>query len=1084
MFVNTLVMRNRVQGSDSFMTLFDRVKHNSLEAYAHQQYPFERLVEALVKERDLGRSPLFQVMLVVQNNREVHDFSWGDLQVEAEEVAHTVAKFDLTFFITEASDGLRVGIEYCTDLYEGATMERMGQHFSQLLDSVLTDPEAPVSSLRMLSDQEEETLLVSFNDTQVAYPEDKTVVDLFEEQVAGCPENAALVFRDEALTYKQLNQRVNQLAHYLQEQGIGPEDIVAICIERSLEMVIAILGIIKAGAAYVPIDPEYPQSRIDFILEDTQSVRLLTSAAVEDNLTLATRLPITRLDTDWNQVVGYSTGNPDRRATPENLAYVIYTSGSTGKPKGVLVEHGGVSNLILAQRQLFEVSADSRVIQFAAISFDICASEIFMSLISGATLLLPNDSERSTDVLVDYIKRNAVSHATLPPALLPYITALNSLKTLIFVGEAPDEVLFMALDKQLSVFNAYGPTETTVYSTAWPRQIDYQGAPPIGRPLPNTRIYLLDADGHPVPFGVIGEIYIGGDGVARGYLNREELTRERFLLDPFREQDSLGRPARMYKTGDLARWLSDGNLEFLGRKDNQVKVRGYRIELGEIEAVLRQVEKVHQAVVLTRPDATGTLQLVGYVVAGEGLDAPTLQAYLKAQLPAYMVPGVYVFLDTLPLTSHRKVDRNALPDPDLGQQTTAYIAPRTTTEVALAACWQAALGVERVGIHDNFFSLGGHSLLAARVIAAIRKAFNLEVRVRAIFEAPTIAELAGVLEKSTASQFPALEPAGEGEQAVLSFAQQRLWFIDQFEGSLHYHIPLTLRLKGALVVEALESSFRHILTRHLPLRTTIAEKDGLTRSTFLEAEDWSLHYAAVGEGSPEFISQTSAILTTPFDLSSDFMLRAAVFKVAEELHLLVINVHHIAADGWSLPILADELSKCYTAYSENRTVRLPELKVSYADYAVWQHKHLEGDLLDKQFQYWQGQLQDSTPLELPTDHVRPPVQSTRGALHTFSLSSGQATGLKHLVEQQGGSLYMGLLSVLDVLLYRYTGQSDISVGSPIANRYLEETNGLIGMFVNTLVMRNRVQGTDSFVTLFDQVKNNSLEAYAHQQYPF
>ena len=1084
-FVNTLALRLDVSGNPTGSELLSRVSTECLSAFAHQDVPFEQVINVLPVDRAANRDALIKILFNYQNFQD-DALALDELRVSPVQFDREQAKLDLSLSIRRNTDGsASCAFIYDMDLFHHASIEYRATLYKRILHFFSEHSRQSLASMDLLSPQERNHLLYGLNNTQTAYPQDKTVIDLFEQQAAEHPEATALVFEGQTLSYGQLNQRSNQLAHYLQKQGIGPEDMVAICLARSLEMVIAILGILKAGAAYVPIDPDYPQSRIDFILQDTKTPVLLTSAAMRDRPALSDRLTVTCLDEQWDEVTGHNIGNPTRRARPENLAYVIYTSGSTGKPKGVMVEHRNLINSSKARINLYHSEC---TLFISSIAFDSSVAAFWGTLLQGgrlvvigrATLLNPQETVR---LLIQQQVTNMLCTPSYYLQFLPEMVQKQTRLAMHTVINAGEELPITLVEQHqrllpnIALYNEYGPTENTVWTTVSRLKSKVDNIS-IGRPIANTTVYILGPDQELLPTGCTGELYIGGASVARGYLNREQLTAERFIPNPFGE-------GRLYRTGDLARWLPDGNLAFLGRTDDQVKVRGYRIELGEIEAALQEIESVHQAVVLARPNAAGSNRLVGYVVAEEAIDAPTtLQAYLQARLPDYMVPGVYVFLEEIPLTSHGKVDRQALPDPDPSEQLNEYVPPRTVVEMALARCWQEALGVEQVGIHDDFFALGGDSLLATRVVASIRKELNLEVAVRSIFEAPTVVALASVVQSSTASQFPALEPAGKSEQTVLSFAQQRLWFIDQFEGSTHYHIPLALRLTGALDLEAMEASFRRIIHRYLPLRTVISQKDGLPRPSFLPAEDWRLHYGETAEDSPEFVSQTSIITTTPFDLSADFMLRVGVFKVAEERHVLVINMHHIAVDGWSWPILVNELSECYTTYRENREVHLPELKLSYADYAVWQHKHLKGAILDKQLEYWQGQLANISPLELPTDHARPPVQSTRGASHAFSISAGQTAAFKHLVEQQGGSLYMGLLTLLDVLLYRYTGQSDISVGSPIANRYLQETNSLIGKFVNTLVMRNQVQGANSFMTLFQQVKNNCLEAYAHQQYPF
>ena len=748
-FVNTLALRLDVSGNPTGSELLSRVSTECLSAFAHQDVPFEQVINVLPVDRAANRDALIKILFNYQNFQD-DALALDELRVSPVQFDREQAKLDLSLSIRRNTDGsASCAFIYDMDLFHHASIQYRATLYKRILHFFSEHSRQSLASMDLLSPQERNHLLYGLNNTRTAYPQDKTVIDLFEQQAAEHPEATALVFEGQTLSYGQLNQRSNQLAHYLQKQGIGPEDMVAICLARSLEMVIAILGILKAGAAYVPIDPDYPQSRIDFILQDTKTPVLLTSAAMRDRPALSDRLTVTCLDEQWDEVTGHNIGNPTRRARPENLAYVIYTSGSTGKPKGVMVEHRNLINSSKARINLYHSEC---TLFISSIAFDSSVAAFWGTLlqrgrlvvIGRATLLNPQETVR---LLIQQQVTNMLCTPSYYLQFLPEMVQKQTRLAMHTVINAGEELPITLVEQHqrllpnIALYNEYGPTENTVWTTVSRLKSKVDNIS-IGRPIANTTVYILGPDQELLPTGCAGELYIGGASVARGYLNREQLTAERFIPNPFGE-------GRLYRTGDLARWLPDGNLAFLGRTDDQVKVRGYRIELGEIEAALQEIESVHQAVVLARPNAAGSNRLVGYVVAEEAIDAPTtLQAYLQARLPDYMVPGVYVFLEEIPLTSHGKVDRQALPDPDPSEQLNEYAPPRTAVEMALARCWQEALGVEQVGIHDDFFALGGDSLLAVKVISHINKKINDQLSLKELFEFPTIRQIAEHLGKS------------------------------------------------------------------------------------------------------------------------------------------------------------------------------------------------------------------------------------------------------------------------------------------------------------------------------------------------
>jgi amino acid adenylation domain-containing protein len=740
-FINTLALRTNLWGNPTFSELLGRVRLTALEAYRHQDYPFTRLVKVINPERDVRQTPLFQVMMAFQANPFI-SIELQELKITSFELPIQTSEFDLILDVLEQDSEVAIKWQYQTELFDTSTITRMMGHFQSLLKGIVANPEQHLSDLPLLTAAEQHQLLVEWNNTQTDYPKDTCIHQLFEAQVERTPNAIAVIFENQQLTYQQLNHRANQLAHHLQKLGVGPEVLVGICVERSLEMVVGMLGILKAGGAYVPLDPAYPPERLAFMLEDASVGVLLTQARLVESIPKH-QGRIVCLDTDWEIIERQSEENPGCCLTPENLAYVIYTSGSTGQPKGVLVAHSGLSNLVTAQIRIFNVQPNSRVLQFASLSFDASASEVVMALLAGATLVMgTRDSLLPGPNLIQLLRDFRVTTVTLPPSVLAVLPAneLPALRTIIVAGEACSRDLVAKWSSGRRFFNGYGPTECTV-GTTMIECTDSKVAPPIGRPLPNTQVYILDAQKQLVPIGVPGELYIGGVGVTRGYLNRPELTADRFILNPFSNDSG----SRLYKTGDLVRYLPDGNIEFVGRIDNQVKIRGFRIELGEVETVLAQYPTVEKCVVTAREDIENEKRLVAYIISHphQTSTVDELRRFLKQKLPDYMVPGAFVFLETLPLTPNGKIDRRALPAPEFSRPDLeeTFVAPRTAVEEQLADIWTGVFKLEQVGIRDNFFALGGHSLLATQVISRLRQAFGIDLPLRTLFEAPTVAEL-------------------------------------------------------------------------------------------------------------------------------------------------------------------------------------------------------------------------------------------------------------------------------------------------------------------------------------------------------
>ncbi|MEH2129243.1 MAG: amino acid adenylation domain-containing protein, partial [Nostoc sp.] len=1097
-FVNTLVMRSNLSDDPSFNELLPRIREMALSAYAHQDLPFEMLVEALQPERYLSHTPLFQVMFVLQN-APMSDVELTGLTVSLLPIESATAKFDLTLGMENTATGLVGAWEYNTDLFDSSTIERMAGHFVTLLEAIVANPSERISQLPLLTASEQRQLLVEWNDTQVDYPHDLCIHQLFEEQVVRTPNAVAVVFENQQFTYAELNSRANQLAHYLQSLGVGVDVLVGICVERSLEMLVGLLGILKAGGAYVPLDPEYPTERLNFMLEDAQVRVLLTQQHLVERLP-EHQAQLVCLDEVWEEILQNKQHNPTKVVTALNLANVIYTSGSTGKPKGVMVEHRGLCNLAQAQIQTFDVHSDSRILQFASFSFDACISEVLMSFGSGATLYLgTKDSLMPGIPLIVGLSDYGITHITLPPsalAVLP-VEELPALQTIIVAGEACSVELIRQWSPSRNFFNAYGPTEASVCATIAKCTPNEQKVS-IGRPIANAQIYLLDQNLQPVPVGVAGELHIGGVSLARGYLNRRDLTQEKFIPNPFDKSLVKGHLSKLYKTGDLARYLPDGNIEYLGRIDNQVKIRGFRIELGEIEALLSQHQDVQASCVIVRVDNPSEPRLVAYIVPQKE-QTPTvsvLRSFLKEKLPEYMIPNAFVILESLPLTPNGKIDRRALRAPDFHSEgTDKFVAPRTPVEEILAFIWTQVLRVEPIGIHDNFFELGGHSLLATQLISRIRTSLKVEIPLRSLFAQGTIAELSQNIQQLQQQNLelsaPPILARVENAEIPLSYAQQRLWFLDQFEpNSASYNISIALRLVGTLNQTALEQSLIEIIHRHEALRTNFITVDGKAAQIIQTETNWTVAIVDLQhspltelEIATKQLVQQQALL--PFDLASEALIRATLLVLSGTEHVLLVCMHHVVSDGWSMGVFVEELTALYNAYSIGQPSPLLPMPIQYADFALWQRQWLQGDVLQRQLSYWQQQLANApTFLPLPTDRPRPAVQTDHGAYLEFALSAELTQGLTQLSQQQGVTLFMTLLAAYDTLLYRYTGVADILVGSPIANRDRTEIEGLIGFFVNTLVMRTNLSDDPSFNELLPRIREMALSAYAHQDLPF
>jgi amino acid adenylation domain-containing protein len=1093
-YVNTLGLRTQFKGENNFKELLDNVRQVTMGAYEHQVYPFDELVDALHLDRDLSRSPLFDVMLVLKQNKvSDNDHPKGIAHIIVspfESNGPTISKFDLTFFFEESRDVVRVSIAYNSDIYSHAAMERMAVHLQQVMASVTSAPSVSINRLDYLSATEKKELAVDLSTSVSAYPVDKTIVDLFEEQAAKTPDQTALVFEGRKLTYKELDEKANRLAHYLRnEYGILPDDLVGIMLDRSESMIVALLGIMKSGGAYVAIDPENPRARKEFIVKDTAIKALITQ-------------------TDYLFDFGYYNGNifaidiqldgletastaPVHVNKPSGLAYVIYTSGSTGQPKGVMITHRSLVDYSFGIRYKTNIADCKSFGLVSTIAADLGNTVIYTSLLIGGELHIfsaadVTNAEKMAKANVDCLK--------IVPSHWKALQETGSLfapnKCLVFGGEqlTKDVIdLLRVNNASCEVYNHYGPSETTIGKLT--RRIDINDPEltiSLGAPFCNSTVYILDAQRNLLPIGVPGEICIGGDGLARGYLNNEALTAEKFVADPLNEGKLV------YRTGDTGRWLPDGTIEFIGRKDDQVKIRGYRIELGEIEQALRSHEEVDAAVVIARANAAGEKELVAYIVYAGNFNKADMQAYLSSTLPSYMLPAWYVELKTLPLTANGKVNRKALPAPGSNAAEESYVAPRTATEEKLVALWQDVLGRERVGVKDNFFDLGGHSLRATRLSSLIHKEFDVNLGLKELFESVVIEEQALLIDQAAKTTFRNIQPVEIQDDYVLSSSQRRLWVLSQFEeGNAAYNVPGVYVFEGELDRTAFERSFHSLIERHESLRTVFRENSNKEVRQYIKSVDElgftvgyrDLRGAADQDNTVEELVKAEFVKI--FDLANGPLVRINLLQTADDKWVLTYVMHHIISDGWSKSILINELLSLYNAYSKGEANPLQPLRLQYKDYAAWQHEKLSGAALEEHKAYWLDHFEGELPvLELPSAKIRPALKTYNGANFARTISRNLGDGIKSIGQQQGSSLFMSMMAAVNALFYRYTGQEDIIIGTPVAGREHIDLQNQIGFYANTLALRTQFSGNDSYRDLLENVKQSTIGAYAHQLYPF
>ncbi|MFJ9743353.1 non-ribosomal peptide synthase/polyketide synthase [Streptomyces sp. NPDC101166] len=1094
-FVNTLVLRTDLSGDPTFRDVLARVRESSLAAFAHQDVPFERLVEELAPSRSLARHALFQVMLTLQNTAEAVVDLPG-LGVQALTTGPAKAKFDLDVILGEVfdADGAPAGVHgevtAAAELFEPATAERVVAGLTRVLDVLTAEPGTRLSAVRALDETEQDRMLVEWNDT-AADVAPASIGDLFAAHVARTPDAVAVSEGAAEITYAELDARAQRLAHYLAGRGVGPESVVAVCLDRGIDLMVALLGVVKAGGAYMPLDPDYPAERIAYMLGDTAPALVLVSEATAGKASgpaCDAALLTSALTAD--AACAEEAAGP--APLPAHPAYVIYTSGSTGRPKGVLVSHAGVAALVAGHIRSLGVGPGSRVAQFASAGFDTFGWEWLMALLSGATLVVVPPERRLGEALPAYLTQQRVTHATLPPAVLATLdeTSIGTDTVLVIAGEACPPDVMARWAREHTLFNSYGPTETTVDATLW-RCDPHADEVAIGTPVLDTRVYVLDEFLAPAPIGVAGELYVTGAGLARGYLGRPGLTAERFVANHL-----AGDGTRLYRTGDRAKWTAQGQLVFTGRTDDQVKIRGFRIEPGEVSAVLSEHPAVGQAAVIVREDTPGDKRLVAYVVPAPQATPWTasrtasLQAHAAERLPDYMVPSAVMALDALPLTVNRKLDRKALPAPVA--QTLAGPAdrgPQGVREQLLCGVFAQILGVEEVGVDDDFFALGGHSLLAVRLASRVRAVLGVDLDIRVLFDAPTVSALAARLDGADGAR-PALTAGQRPQRVPLSFAQQRLWFISQLEGAgATYNSPIAVTTTDDVDPDALNDALRDVIGRHEVLRTVYPTTDGQPHQDVrpLDTLDWRAEVRTVAP--QDLAGAVDAASGHAFDLSAQIPIRATLFDTGHERVLLVV-VHHIASDGWSLAPLARDFSTAYAARVEGEAPAWEPLPVQYADYALWQ-RGLLGDesdpdsVISRQLSYWRKALKGSPEeLELPFDRPRPAEASHRGHSVPLAVPQHVHAELVKLARAEDVTVFMVLQAALATLLSKLGAGTDIPIGSANAGRTDEALDDLVGFFINTLVLRTDLSGDPTVRELLHQVRERSLAAMAHQDVPF
>ncbi|MFS1513888.1 amino acid adenylation domain-containing protein [Chengkuizengella sp. SCS-71B] len=1089
MFANFLPVRYQINDELSFNEMLSEMQELLGNIYEHQEYPYDDMILKLLKDTDRSRNPFFDTMLIFHNQLETnYTLETDDLKFTQYELHTNTSKLDFKLDIFPEEDGrLKCVLEYNCNLFIRETMVRFTEHYQNIIKSLINEPKLKIKEINILSKEENLKIIDVFNQTSSPYENNKTVVDLFVEQANKTPDNIAIQYKNRKLTYRELDEKSNQLAKTLLSYGVQSDHVIAVMAERSLEMIISMFAILKAGGAYLPIAPDLPRERIRYMLEDSQVQMILTQQKWINSISFHGKI----MDVEDSQYYAGDVSALHKTSEYNNLAYVIYTSGSTGKPKGVMVEHYSVVNRIMWMQKTYSLNEQDIILQKTPISFDVSVWELFWWSFVGAKLvLLEPGGEKDPAHIVEVIDKQNITTMHFVPSMLQtfldHLTQTNQwdslqpLKKVFTSGEALHlhHVTkfndFITPKNNAELINLYGPTEATVdvsYFSCTP--LENRNVIPIGKPIDNTQLWIVNKHHQLQPIGIAGELCISGDGLARGYINKEEQTKEKFVPNPFK----FGQ--RMYKTGDLARWLPDGNIEYLGRLDHQVKIRGYRIELGEIEACLLEHQDIDEAVVLVKEDLQGDSFLVAYIVSQDSFDVAQIRAFLKRSLPDYMIPARFAALEEMPLTSNGKINRIELQSRDkiVEVYSDNYVAPTNEIEEKLVGLWQEVLNINRIGVEDDFFELGGHSFKATMLATQIHEQFNVEIPLSEIFSSPKIRDIAKYIETAKISKHVTIKNSVNSEHYSLSSAQKRLFILQQIEGdNLTYHLPAAMEITGKLNEKLVQDTFQKILNRHEVLRTSFKLLDGEAVQFIHPKVTFQLEKL---DQTYDNINQMMVDFMKPFDLSSAPLLRVGLVKQGKEKNILVFDMHHIVSDGLSMVNLTKEFMQIYQGFD------LSPLKIQYKDYVEWQTEFLTTDKYEKQEKFWNNSLSGELPvLQLPTDFIRPPVRSGKGDKYEAKLDSQLLSSIKNLALEHETTVYVVMLAVFNILLAKYTKQEDIIVGSPITGRTHSDLKDLIGMFVNTLAMRNEPKESYTFKQFLQKVNRNALQAFENQDVPF
>lgn len=1076
-YVNTLALRTQFSASDSFKEIFQKNKIGTLNAIENQNYPFDELLDDLNLKRDLSRSPLFDVMISVQNENQSHQKSADNPYNGL--LNGGVSKYDLTFTFVETSEGLAVDLEYNSDIFIEETAVTLLSHLEHLLAQVVAHPSNEIASISVLNKVEQLELLEDFNATEKNYSNESSIVSFFNEQVIATPHHKALVYKDTSFTYLELDAVANQFSNYLEKQyRLNEEDLIAILLPKSEWQIISILAILKAKCAYVPIATDYPKNRIDFILEDTNCKLVIEEEEIAAFLSVRSE---------------YSEQKVTSFLSSSHLAYVMYTSGSTGVPKGTLIEHGGVIRLV-KESNYIKLIGNEALLSTGSFSFDATTFEYWSMLLNGGKLVLCDENELLSDDLSGIIQKESITTMWFTVGLLNQLVEENiqlfkGLTTLLAGGDKLSVAHINKLKSSypdLEIINGYGPTENTTFSLTHKIEKANRYNIPIGKPVTNSSVYILDNNYNLVPKGVVGEIVLGGTGLSRGYLNQPELTHEKFIAHPFRANE------RLYKTGDLGRWLKDGTVEFLGRKDNQVKLRGFRIELGEIESVLSQYESVNSALVIVHEDSAGEKVLAGYITVSDPINIQDVKHWLSGHLPSYMIPAYLEVIDSFPLTVNGKIDRSklSLPENSNANRNTSHKAPTTVVEKALAQLWEEVLGISQIGTEDNFFDLGGHSLKATKLISKIHKEFQVKLQLKDIFIHATLDAQSKLLAEGQQSNYNTIPVLAKQNGYPLSLMQRRLWILSQHEAAnIAYNMSGAYVFEGELEVAFLEQAFIELIRRHEILRTSFKENDQKEILQYIiEPEDVSFKIKNIDVRGAEksILDQYLAEdVSAPFNLSSGELLKASLYRISNDRWVFSNVIHHIISDGWSMGIIVNELLYIYNTLVTEETLALTPLNVQYKEYSSWQLAELSDSRLEFHKGYWIDQFKGDLPvLDLSGGKQRPVTKTYNGGVYSKVISAELSTKLTEFLKTEEATLFMGLLSAVNVLFYHYTNQEDITIGSPIAGRDHTDLENQIGFYVNTLALRTNFSKSDTFKTILSRVKQVVLGAHEHQLYPF